>query len=46
MKTISKIIDDVPVPPEIEETHIRIKKALNAPFIPNFFRDKLFHPSH
>lgn len=38
MKTISKIIDDAPLSPEIEETHIRIKKALNAPFTPNFFR--------
>ncbi|MBA2659434.1 MAG: peroxidase-related enzyme [Nitrosospira sp.] len=38
MKTISKIVDDVSVSPEIEETFVKIKKALNAPFTPNFFR--------
>lgn len=38
MRTISKIIDDVPASPEIEETHIRIRNALNAPFTPNFFQ--------
>ncbi|MBY0475339.1 MAG: peroxidase-related enzyme [Nitrosomonas sp.] len=38
MKTISTIVDDVSVSPEIEETFIKIKKALNAPFTPNFFR--------
>ena len=38
MKTISKIVDDASVAPEIEETFIKIKKALKAPFTPNFFR--------
>jgi uncharacterized peroxidase-related enzyme len=38
MKTISKIVDDVSVSPEIEETFIKVKKALKAPFTPNFFR--------
>jgi uncharacterized peroxidase-related enzyme len=38
MKTISKIVDDASVSPEIEETFIKVKKALKAPFTPNFFR--------
>lgn len=38
MKTISKIIDDVSTSPETEDTHIRIRKALNAPITPNFFQ--------
>jgi len=38
MKTISKLIDNAPISPEIKETQIKIKKALNAPFTPNFFQ--------
>ena len=38
MKTISEIVDDVSVSPEIEEIFVKIKKALNATFTPNFFR--------
>jgi len=38
MKTISKIIDDPSVTPEIEDTFIKIKTALNAPFTPHFFQ--------
>ncbi len=38
MRTISQIVDDGVVTPEIEETFIRIKEALHAPFTPNFFR--------
>ncbi len=38
MKTISQIIDDAPVTPEIDATFEKIKTALNAPFTPHFFR--------
>jgi len=38
MKTISQIIDDAPVTPEIDATFDKIKTALNAPFTPHFFR--------
>jgi len=38
MKTISQLIDDAPVTPEIEATFNQIKTALNAPFTPHFFR--------
>ncbi|MCB1986310.1 MAG: carboxymuconolactone decarboxylase family protein [Burkholderiales bacterium] len=38
MRTISQIIDDAPVTPEIETTFNKIKTALNAPFTPHFFR--------
>ncbi len=38
MKTISKIVDDASVSPEIDATFNKIKKALEAPFTPNFFR--------
>lgn len=36
MKTISQIVDDGAVTPDIDETFIKIKDALNAPFTPNF----------
>ena len=38
MRTISQIVDDGVVTPDIDETFIKIKDALNAPFTPNFFR--------
>lgn len=38
MRTISKLVDDASISPEIEETFVKIKTALNAPFTPNFFR--------
>lgn len=38
MRTISGIVDDGYVSPEIEETFSEIKNALDAPFTPNFFR--------
>ena len=38
MNTISKIVDDAHVSPEIEQTFIKIRKALKAPFTPNFFQ--------
>ncbi|MCB1948705.1 peroxidase-related enzyme [Nitrosomonas sp.] len=38
MRTISQIIDDAPVTPEIDETFKKIQNALNAPFTPHFFR--------
>lgn len=38
MRTISQIIDDATVTPEIDETFNKIKTELNAPFTPNFFR--------
>ena len=38
MRTISQIVDDGAVTPEIDESFIQIKEALNAPFTPNFFR--------
>lgn len=38
MQTISSIIDDAPVSFELEETFLKIRKALKAPFTPNFFR--------
>jgi uncharacterized peroxidase-related enzyme len=38
MRTISQIVDDGAVTPDIDETFIKIKDALNAPFTPNFFR--------
>ena len=38
MRTISQIVDDGSVSPEIDETFIKIRKALTAPFTPNFFR--------
>ncbi|MDR4517538.1 MAG: peroxidase-related enzyme [Nitrosomonas sp.] len=38
MRTISQIINDAPVTPEIETTFNKIKTALNAPFTPHFFR--------
>jgi uncharacterized peroxidase-related enzyme len=38
MRTISQIVDDGTVTPDIDETFIKIKDALNAPFTPNFFR--------
>lgn len=36
MRTISQIVDDGVVTPDIGETFIKIKDALNAPFTPNF----------
>lgn len=38
MRTISKIVDDGEVTPELKETFDKIKKALNAPFTPHFFQ--------
>lgn len=38
MKTISKIVGDASVSPEIEETFTKIRTALNAPFTPHFFQ--------
>lgn len=38
MRTISQIIDDAPLTPEIDATFNKIKTALNAPFTPHFFR--------
>jgi hypothetical protein len=38
MKTISKLVDDASVSPETEETFVKVKEALKAPFTPNFFR--------
>lgn len=38
MKTISEIVNDGDVTSEIDDTFVKIKKALNAPFTPNFFR--------
>lgn len=38
MRIISRIVDDGSVSPEIDETFLKIKEALNAPFTPNFFR--------
>ena len=38
MRTISQIVDDGAVTPDIDETFIKIKDALNAPFTPNFFK--------
>ncbi len=38
MRTISQIIDDATITPEIDETFNKIKKELKAPFTPNFFR--------
>ena len=37
-RTISQIVDDGTVTPEIDESFIPIKKALKSPFTPNFFR--------
>lgn len=38
MRTISQLIDNAPVTPEIEDTFIKIKTALSAPFTPHFFQ--------
>mgnify|MGYP000604426369 CR=1 FL=1 len=38
MRTISQLIDDATVTPEIDDTFNKIKKELKAPFTPNFFR--------
>ena len=38
MRTISQIVDDGAVTPEIDESFNLIKKALKSPFTPNFFR--------
>lgn len=38
MRTISQIVNDGVITPEIDETFDNIKAALNAPFTPNFFR--------
>lgn len=38
MRTISGIVNDGQVTPEIDETFVKIRKALAAPFTPNFFR--------
>ncbi|WP_010521978.1 carboxymuconolactone decarboxylase family protein [Aquimarina agarivorans] len=38
MKTISTLINDPEITPELEQTFDNIKKDLNAPFIPNFFK--------
>lgn len=38
MGTISRIIEDAPVTPEIDATFNKIKTALEAPFTPHFFR--------
>lgn len=38
MGTISRIIEDAPVTPEIDATFNKIKTALKAPFTPHFFR--------
>jgi uncharacterized peroxidase-related enzyme len=38
MRTISQIVDDGEVTPEIDASFVAIKEALKAPFTPNFFR--------
>lgn len=38
MRTISKIIDDPLITPELNATFEIIKKELSAPFVPNFFK--------
>lgn len=38
MKTISTIIDDAELTLELDATFDTIKKKLNAPFVPNFFK--------
>lgn len=38
MRTISQIVDDGVVNPEIEVTFSKVKDALKAPFTPNFFK--------
>lgn len=38
MGTISRIIEDAPVTPEIDAAFNKIKTALEAPFTPHFFR--------
>ncbi|MDN5211267.1 peroxidase-related enzyme [Fulvivirgaceae bacterium BMA12] len=38
MKKISTMVDDAPLTPELNEVFDKIRKALNAPFTPNFFK--------
>ena len=38
MKTISPMLDDAEITLELEVTFDSIKKKLNAPFVPNFFK--------
>ena len=38
MRTISNIVDDAEITPEIDEIFGKIATSLNAPFTPNFFR--------
>ncbi|KAA1242609.1 carboxymuconolactone decarboxylase family protein [Aquimarina sp. RZ0] len=38
MKTISSLLNDIEITPELQNTFDSIKKELNAPFVPNFFK--------
>ena len=38
MRTISTIVDDAEMTPELEETFGNIQEQLGAPFVPNFFK--------
>jgi len=38
MKPISNLVENAIVTPELDEVFVKIKKALKAPFTPNFFK--------
>ncbi len=38
MRTISSLLDDIEITPELQNTFTTIKNELQAPFVPNFFK--------